>query len=318
MDVQMRHIIEAQQRLFGRVVRTPLVFSPRLSDHTGAEVWLKPEHFQLTGSFKPRGAYNKMAQLGEAARSRGVISASAGNHAQGVALAAKLLGLSALLITPVNTPETKLGGIRQYGAEVLQFGANYDEAEAEAYRLAGTSGRLFVHAFEDPDIVAGQGTVGLEMFQDQPGLNVLVVPAGGGGLIAGIGVAARAVSPEAAVVGVQSEASPAWYNAWQAGRVVDVEYQDTWAEGLLGAIGAANFVLAQRVVDRFALVSEDDIKEAMRWALDVHHWVLEGSGAVGLAYVLQHGRDEWAGQRVGVVLTGGNLDTRRLQEMLGR
>lgn len=318
MEVQLRDILDAQSRIVGRVVRTPLIFSPRLSEHTGTEIWLKPEQFQLTGSFKVRGAYNKMAQLGESAHSRGVISASAGNHAQGVALAAHFLGVSALLVTPLNTPETKLAGIRQYGAEVLQFGANYDEAEAEAYRLAETSGRIFVHAFEDPAIVAGQGTVGLEMFQDQPGLDVVAVPAGGGGLITGIGVAARAVSPGAQVLGLQSEASPAWYSAWQAGRVVDVEYQDTWAEGLLGAIGSSNFVLAQRVVDRFALVSENDIKEAMRWALDVHHWILEGSGAVALAYALKHGREEWAGQRVGVVLTGGNLDTKRLQELLER
>ena len=316
MEVQLRDIIEAHTRISGRVVRTPLIFSPRLSEHTGAEVWLKPEQFQLTGSFKVRGAYNKMAQLGAAAQSSGVISASAGNHAQGVALAARLLGLSALLVTPLNTPETKLAGIRQYGAEVLQFGANYDEAEREACRLAETSGRIFVHAFEDPAIVAGQGTVGLEMFQDQPGMDRVVVPAGGGGLITGIGVAARAVSPQAVVLGIQSEASPAWYSAWEAGQVVDVDYQDTWAEGLLGAIGPSNFVLAQRVVDGFALVSENDIKDAMRWALDVHHWVLEGSGAVALAYALKHGREEWAGQRVGVVLTGGNLDTRRLQELL--
>lgn len=316
MNVTVSEVMGAHQRIAPHIIRTPLVYSPPLSAALQAEVWFKPEHWQLTGSFKIRGALNKMLQLSAAERARGVITASAGNHAQGVALAARQLGISALVVTPESTPATKLHGIRAYGAEVRQMGAHYDEAETMAYQLAETTGRVFVHAFEDADIVAGQGTVGWEMFQDQPRLDAVLVPAGGGGLITGIGVVARALRPAAAVVGVQSEASPAWHAAFQAGAVVDVTYQDTWAEGLLGGIGRENFALATHVVDRFALVSEEQIRDAMRWALETHHWVLEGSGAVALARVLIDGPAVWKNQCLAIVLTGGNLDTARLRTLL--
>ncbi len=316
MEVLLADILAARRRIAPHIVRTPLIHSPRLSDVLEADVWLKPEQWQLTGSFKIRGALNKMMQLADDERRRGVITASAGNHAQGVALAARLLGLSALLVTPESTPQTKLDGIRQYGATVVQHGVNYDEAEVYAEHLAQESGRVFIHAFEDPAIVAGQGTVGLEMFEDVPRLDAVLVPAGGGGLITGIGVAARAVCPTTAVVGVQSEASPAWHAAFEANEVVDVEYGETWAEGLLGAIGRTNFTLARKVVDRIELVTESELKVAMRWALERHHWVLEGSGAVGLASALRGGREVWQGQRLAIVLTGGNLDTARLKSLL--
>lgn len=315
VNVELFAILRAARRLEGRIVRTPLVYSPVLSAQTGSEVWLKPENWQYTGSFKLRGALNKMAQLSDEDRRRGVITASAGNHAQGVALAGQLLGTSVLVVAPQGTPQTKMDGIRQYGADVLLEGSFYDESEAIAYERARETGRVFVHAFEDAEIVAGQGTVGLEMLEDQPDLDIILVPAGGGGLICGIGVTARAVNPDIKVVGVQSQASPAWHRAWQAGRLVEVDYQETWAEGLLGAIGAKNFELAQRVVDGFELVSEDDIRSAMHWALARHHWVLEGSGAVGLAYALSHA-PELKGRRVGIVLTGGNLDMARLGQII--
>lgn len=300
------------------VIRTPLVFSEALSEQLGAEIWLKPEQWQLTGSFKVRGALNKMLQLTPAERGRGVITASAGNHGQGVAFAAKRLGLSALVVIPEGTPETKRRGIDRYGADVQQLGANYDQAEQLAFQLAQETGRVFIHAFEDADIVAGQGTVGWEMFEDQPNLDLVYIPAGGGGLMDGIGVVARAVRPTAQIIGVQSEASPAWHAAFRAGRVVAVEYQDTWAEGLLGSIGTQNFLLAQRVVDAIHLVSEDAIQEAMAWTLKEHHWVLEGSGAVGIAAALAADPALIRGRCIAIVLSGGNLDMGRLAMVAAR
>lgn len=308
----------ASGRIAPYVVRTPLIYSPRLSEELGADMWVKPEHFQLTGSFKVRGAFNKMLQLTEGERARGIITASAGNHAQGVALAAQMLGITALIVAPDSTPATKIAGIRQYGADVTLYGAHYDEAERYAFGLAEETGRAFVHAFEDEAIVAGQGTVGLELFQDQPAIEQVFVPAGGGGLMCGIGVAARAMNSRVQVVGVQSEASPAWHAAYEAGKPVDVIYQDTWAEGLLGGIGSRNFVLARRVVDRIGLVREQDIQAAMRWALDVHHWVIEGSGAVALAWALVKGRSDLKGTKSAIVLTGGNLDIARLRWLLSQ
>lgn len=260
-----------------------------------------------------------MIGLSRDERARGVITASAGNHAQGVAWAAHALGCSALVVTPRNTPDTKLAGIARYGAEMRQVGENYDQAEAAAYELAQDTGRVFVHAFEDEAVVAGQGTVGWELFQDQPDLDTILVPAGGGGLMGGIGVVARAVSPSVQVIGVQSEASPAWRAAFDRGQVVDVDYLPTWAEGLLGAIGPGNFELAKRVVDNIDVVSEAAIQDAMAWVLSEYHWVIEGSGAVGIADLLQsQAAGFWRGRRMAVVLTGGNLDLARLRAIVAR
>lgn len=315
IDIQLQHIYEAARRLKTHIIRTPLVFSDVLSGYTQGDVWLKPEQWQLTGSFKLRGAYNKMASLSSEDRARGVITASAGNHAQGVALAGQMLGINVLVVAPMGTPGTKLEGISRYGAEVIMRGSYYDESETAAYQVAEQTGRAFVHAFEDEQVVAGQGTIGLEMLSDQPDLDLLLVPAGGGGLICGIGVVARAMNPAIEVVGVQSEASPAWHQAFRAGKIVEVEYRTTWAEGLLGGIGRKNFDWARHLVDRFVLVSEDDLKAAMYWALSTYHWVLEGSGAVALAYVLRE-REQLRDRKVGVVLTGGNVDPARLSELI--
>lgn len=201
------------------------------------------------------------------------------------------------------------------GADVIIAGDYYDDSEVIAHEQSQRTGRIFVHAFEDPKVIAGQGTVGLEMLYDHPDLDTIVVPAGGGGLICGVGIAARAINPNIEVIGIQSHASPAWYAAFQQGSVVEVEYQDTWAEGLLGSIGPKNFAIAQRVVNRFELVSEQEIRNAMRWALTTLHWIVEGSAATGLAWALFHGTS-LRNRRVGIILTGGNLDAQRLKELL--
>ena len=315
MNVGMQEILSAANRLSGRVVRTPLIHSPVLSRETGAEVWFKPENWQRTGSFKLRGAYNKMAQLSEAEKQRGVITASAGNHAQGVALAGQMLNISVMVLVPENTPKTKVDGIKSYGAEVALEGRLYDESEAIAHQRAQETGRVFIHAFEDEAIVAGQGTVGLEMLLDTPALDLMLVPAGGGGLLCGIGAAARALAPGCRVVGVQTEASPVWYESWRAGRILDVTYRETWAEGLLGGIGRQNFEMAQKVVDGFEVVQEAEVRKAMRWAVEQHHWILEGSGAAALAFALTH-PETLKGRRTGIVLTGANVDPGRIGDVL--
>lgn len=315
MNIHLADVLQAKRLLYGRIVRTPLVQSLALSEAANAEIWLKPEHWQITGSFKVRGAYCRMARLTPEERRLGVITASAGNHALGVAWSARQLAMSALVVVPESAPEAKVSGIRRLGAEITAAGAHYDDAERVARRLAQDTGRIFIHAYEDDDVAAGQGTVGLEMLEDEPQLDLLVVPSGGGGLICGVAAAAKAINPGIEVIGVQSEASPAWHAAWHAGRVVDVIYQETWAEGLLGAIGRENFAFARRVVSDFALVSERDIRRAMRWAVDHHHWIVEGSGAVGLAWALNQG-EALQNRRVGIVVTGGNLDTERLGRLV--
>lgn len=316
MHVSIEDIRDAQTLLRGKIIRTPLIPSPRLSKELGADVWFKPENWQITGSFKIRGAYTKMAPLSEADRRRGVITASAGNHAQGVALAGQLLDISTLIVAPETTPETKLEGIRQFGAEVILHGTHYDESEIYAWELASTTGRVFIHAFEDAAVVAGQGTVGLEIFEDLRNVDAILTPAGGGGLLSGIAIAARDLSPTTKIIGVQSHASPAWRAAFEAGQVVPVSYQETWAEGLLGGIGGENFALAEPLVDSIELVTEEDIKSALYWALDSHHMVLEGSAAVSLAYALYHTDDKFRGQTLVIVLTGSNIDLRRIRQLL--
>lgn len=316
MHVSIENIQDAQNLLRGKIVRTPLIPSPWLSEKLAAEVWLKPENWQTTGSFKIRGAYTKMAQLSEVDRQRGVITASAGNHAQGVALAGKLLGISTLIVAPETTPDIKLRGIRQYGAEVILYGNHYDESETYAWDLAEKTQRVFVHAFEDAVVVAGQGTVGLEICEDLGTVDTIVLPAGGGGLLCGIVVATKSLSPHTRVIGVQSEASPAWHAAFEAGQIVPVSYQETWAEGLLGGIGVQNFALAKPLVDSIELVTEEDIKGALHWALESHHMILEGSAAVSLAYALYHAADRFRGQTIVLVLTGSNIDLTRIRQVL--
>lgn len=312
VKVQLSDILRAQRDLAPGISRTPLWYSQPLSHVSECEAWLKLENYQITGSFKIRGAYTKLRHLSEGG---GVITASAGNHGQGVALAAHWLGLSAQVVVPRGTPQIKIDGILQYGAKLLVAGDNYDESEDIAHELAEKAHLTFIHAFEDDEVVAGQATLGLEMLTDQPDLEAILVPAGGGGLIAGIAALSHAINPRILVIGVQSEASPAWVKAWQAKAIVPVPYQDTWAEGLLGKVGRDNFAFVQDLVADFVLVSEEEIKRAILWALHHHHFILEGSGAVALAWLLYHGQP-LQHKKVGVVLTGANIDPERLRWLL--
>jgi threonine dehydratase len=306
----------AAERLAGQVLRTPCRQSVTLSEITGAIVWLKFENQQFTASFKERGARNRLAALDAAERARGVIAMSAGNHAQGVARHARLLGIPATIVMPRNTPHVKVKYTEAWGARVLLEGGSIEEAAASAAELAARENLVFIHPFDDPLVIAGQGTIALEMLEDAPDLECLVVPVGGGGLIAGMAVAAHAVRPEVAVVGVESELYPAAKSALDG--ISRPCGGDTLAEGIaVSTAGRNTLPLIRGHVKEILLVSETTLEQSVSLMLNVEKTLVEGAGAAGLAALLQHPR-RFAGRKVGLVLSGGNLDARLLAAILTR
>jgi threonine dehydratase len=314
----MSDILLANRFLEGRIRRTPTEKSIPLSDITGGEVFLKWENQQITGSFKIRGALNKMFSLGEEERQKGVVTASSGNHAQGIAMAASMLGVKAAVCVPGTCPETKRNAIRRLGGEWVDLrvsGRFYDDAEEAAHKLQEEEGMTYVSSFEDHWIVSGAGTTGLEMFLAEPELDQLIVPAGGGGLISGVALAARTLRPSVEIWGIQSVASQPYVVSWPKGRVVDVEYDDSLADGLTGSIPQSLLDLARRRISGFIAVTEEEIARAIAWLHREHHQVVEGAGAVGVAALLSGRLSAW-GRKVGVVISGGNIDHERLEGIL--
>jgi threonine dehydratase len=310
--VNLDDVQAAAVRIAPFVVHTPLDRSALLSELYGTDVWLKFECFQHTGSFKLRGALNAVSQLG---RSH-VVTASAGNHGLGVARAAALLGAHATVVVPETASPAKVEALRHSGAELLQIGNDYDAAESAGMRLARDRGLAFISAYNDAAVVAGGGSIAIEIFDDLPGVRTVVVPAGGGGLISGIGVAAHGLDPSAAVVGVQSEASPALHAALASGQLVTVEVKPSLADGLSGNVeaGSITFDLLRTHVREVALVTEAAIADAMRWLLVNEHILVEGSGAVGVAALLS-GKLSLQGP-LAVILTGRNVAASVLQSMV--
>ena len=306
-------VLAAARRLRGVARRTPLERSPWLSAMAGADVHLKLETQQRTGSFKLRGAYNAIASLSAEARAQGLVTASAGNHGQGVALAASLLGAAALVFVPRSAPDAKKRRIARWGAELHETDGGYDEAHHAAEAYAERSGATFVHAFSDAAVVAGQGTVGLEILQELPEVRTIVVPVGGGGLAGGVGIAARALGSGIRIVGVQTEQTRAMHASLQAGRLVSPPYGSTLCEGLSGDVDARSLALAARVVDEVRVVPEGSVRRAMRLLYEEEGIVAEGSAAVAVAAVLEGGI---GGGPVALVLTGGNVDGARLASIL--
>jgi threonine dehydratase len=304
--LSLSDIQAAAGRLQGHVLRTPCVASQTLSELTGARVYLKFENLQFTASFKERGACNKLAQLTESERRRGVVAMSAGNHAQGVAYHAQRLGLRAVIVMPRFTPGVKIERTRGFGAEVVLHGDTLEEARTHAMQLAERDKLVLVHPYDDEAIVAGQGTTALEMLADVPELDTLVVSVGGGGLIAGMAVAAKALKPGIQVVGVQTLRFPNMYNAIKQATLP--QGLSTIAEGIaVGAPGRVPQEIIERHVDDIVLVDEGDIEQAIVMLLEIEKTVAEGAGAVGLAALLCHPQ-RFAGRKVGLVLTGGNID----------
>lgn len=309
-------IRQAADRLQGQVLDTPCVESRTLSQITGAQVFLKFENLQFTASFKERGACNKLAQLDAQERARGVIAMSAGNHAQGVAYHAQRLGLRAVIVMPRFTPGVKVERTRSFGAEVVLHGDTLEEARSHALALAESQKLVFVHPYDDEAIVAGQGTVGLEMLQAVPELDTLVVAIGGGGLIAGIATAAKALKPGIQVIGVQTLRFPNMYNAVK--HTALPQGGSTIAEGIaVGVPGRVPQQLIERYVDDIMLVDEGDIEQAIVMLLEIEKTLVEGAGAAGLAAMLKEPQ-RFRGRKVGLVLGGGNIDPLLLASIIQR
>lgn len=304
-------IQKARARLTGYLRPTPLESAPGL----GANIWLKLENANRTHSFKVRGALNAMLSLSAEARAKGIVTASSGNHAQGVAYAAYLLGLPAKILMPAHTPARKVEGVRRLGAEAVLFGANYDETEAEGRRLEQNEGLTFISPYNNAWVIAGAGTVGLEILDDVPQVEQVIVPASGCGLISGVGLAVKSSSRAVEVVGVNALSAPALHNWLNNDHLPQV--WETLAEALSGEIeaGSITFELSKQVVDHCVLVSEEAIAEAMRWLMLQAGWVVEGGGAVGVAALLS-GALEHDGRPTVIVISGGNVDEGVLRRVM--
>ena len=314
--IDLQTIQQAAERLQGQVLLTPCVESRTLSQIVQAQVFLKFENLQFTASFKERGACNKLAQLSAAERARGVVAMSAGNHAQGVAYHAQRLGMRAVIVMPRFTPGVKVERTRGFGAEVVLHGDTLEQARAHAFELATAQNLSFVHPYDDDAIVAGQGTVGLEMLQAVPDLDVLVIAVGGGGLISGIATAAKALKPGIEVVGVQTVRFPAMFNAIKGTH--HPQGTSTIAEGIaVGTPGRITEALIRARVDDMLLVDEGDIEQAVLMLLEIEKTVVEGAGAAGLAALLKY-PERFRGRKVGLVLCGGNIDPLLLAAIIER
>jgi len=317
LPVDLGMVLEAGQRLAGAVRLTPLAPLPSLSERAGREVLGKLECFQVTGSFKARGALNRILTLGEEERRRGVWTASAGNHAQGVAWAAARAGCRATVVMGRSSSPLKQAKTRRLGAEVILHGNDYDDAEAWAIEQARQSGCAFVHAFEDPEVMAGQGTLVLEMAAQRARLGSIVVPVGGGGLLSGIAVAARALYPGARLVGVQSDASPAFVRALESGGPVDTPIEESIADGLTGRwAGKVTYRVIAALCDGVRPVREPEIARAMLRLLEEEGLLLEPSAAVPVAALLSGTLDDLPGP-LALVLSGGNVHPGILRRVLG-
>lgn len=316
LAVTLADIRAAAARIAGAVERTPFLHSRTLSTLTGAEVWLKFENLQFTASFKERGALNRLLALSAAERKAGVIAMSAGNHAQGVAFHAARLGIGAVIVMPRGTPNTKVKNTAVHGAEVVIEGDTLAEAAAHAHARAAREGRIFIHPYDDAAIIAGAGTLALEMLEDAPDLDALVVPVGGGGLIAGMATAAKALRPAIRVFGVESRNYCSMHQRL-AGLPLEVG-GDTIAEGIaVRDVGELPLAIVRRLVEEVLVVEEETIERAIVALIEIEKTVAEGAGATGLAALLGHGA-RFKGLKVGIPLCGGNIDTRMLAAVLMR
>ncbi len=306
----------AAQRIAGAVVRTPTLHSKTLSAITGADIWLKFENHQFTAAYKERGALNAILQLDGTQAGRGVIAASAGNHAQGLSYHGTRLGLPVTIVMPKATPTVKVMQTEAVGGKVVLHGESFEEAYAHARKLEGELGLTFVHPFDDPHVAAGQGTVALEMLEDVPELEMLVLPIGGGGLASGMGTIARDINPDIGLIGVEAQLFPSMYNLLK-GKLLPIG-GDTLAEGIaVFEPGAFTSKVLGGLLDDLVLVSEAEMETALAMLVQIEKTVVEGAGAAGLAAVLAH-RKLFAGKKVGIVLCGGNIDTRLLANVLLR
>jgi len=315
--LNLKKIQEAKTRIESVVAQTPLAYAPYLSEISGVNVYLKKENLQITGAFKIRGAYNKIASLTQDERNLGVVAASAGNHAQGVALSASLFGIKAVIVMPESTPLTKINGVKHYGAEVILAGSNYDEAYAYAVTYGKENKLTFVHPFEDEEVIAGQGTVGLEILDKCTELDAVVVPIGGGGLIAGVATAIKEINPNITVIGVSASGAPAFRESYELKKPIDSTNVRTIADGIaVRDTSPITLKYALKYVDKVLSVDDEEIASAILYLLEKQKLVVEGAGAVGVAALLHHKLDDLKGKNVAVVLSGGNMDVTLLSVII--
>ncbi|RAK59638.1 threonine ammonia-lyase [Phenylobacterium hankyongense] len=318
MTLSFDDILAAQERLKGHIERTPCRPSRTLSEITGAQVWVKFENLQFTAAYKERGALNKLLQLTEAEKKRGVIAASAGNHSQGLAYHAARLGIPVTIVMPRGTPFVKVQQTRAHGADVVIDGEGYDEASAFAMKLRDDRDMVFVHPFNDLDVMAGQGTVALEMLEDAPDLEVLPIPIGGGGLIAGMATAARHVKPDIRIVGLEPAMYPSFTAKMRGVNAGAATGGATIAEGIaVKQVGELSYAVARPMIDEVLLIEEPFFERAVALYCNVEKTVTEGAGAASLAALLAY-PERFRGKKCGLVITGGNIDTRLLASVLTR
>lgn len=315
--LNLEKIYEARERIKDVVVNTPLALAPYLSEICECEIFLKKENLQVTGAFKIRGAYNKIASLTSQQHASGVIAASAGNHAQGVALSASKFDTKAIIVMPESTPLTKVNGVKYYGAEVILHGSNYDEAYAYAREYADKHSLTFIHPFEDIKVIAGQGTVALEILEKCESLDAIIIPVGGGGLIAGMSEAIKAINPEIEVIGVSASGAPAFRESYDKKTAVDSTHVRTIADGI-AVRDTSNVTLsyALKNVDKIISVDDEEIASAILFLLEKQKIVVEGAGAVGVAALLHKKLPDIKNKKIAVVLSGGNMDVTLLSVII--
>ncbi len=309
--------MDAKARLEGIVQHTKLAFAPKLSQICGAKVYVKQENLQNTGSFKLRGAFNKISSLNQEERARGVIASSAGNHAQGVAYSAKYYGIKGVIVMPEATPLLKVMGVKELGAEAILKGNNYDEAYSYALEYAKAHNLQFIHPFADVEVIAGQGTVALEMIEDQSHLTTIVVPIGGGGLIAGIAAAYKQMLPSVRIIGVVAEGAPGMYHSYHKKEIQNTQSVRTIADGIaVRDVNPKNFEYIMESVDEVVMVDDEEIANAVLYLLENQKLVVEGAGASVVAAVLHHKFKIRENESLGLVLSGGNIDVTMLGNII--
>ena len=316
MEPDLEQIQLAQRRLKGIIPSSPLILSGSLSQALGSEIFLKLENLQETGSFKVRGAYNRLLRLGPKEKEKGVIAASAGNHAQGVAWSARKLGIGATIVMPEEVSIKKLMAVKEYGMEIILHGANYDEAHAHAAALSRETGKILIPAFDDPHVIAGQGTIGLEISNLLEKETAIVVPVGGGGLISGIALTAKSLCPDVRIIGVQADGCPSAIQSLNEHRPIAVEVRPTLADGIaIKKPGDLTFPILQRYVDEMAGVGEEGIAGAIMNLLEKVNIVVEGAGAAPLAALMDN-KVSTKAKRYVLVISGGNIETSMIDSIL--
>ena len=314
--ISFQNIVEANKKIRKFVTRTPTYYSVVFSRRTGAEVYLKLECFQPVGAFKIRGAFNKICSLSKSELKKGLVTASSGNHGLSVAYAAKIYGTKAVVVVPENAVKEKVEAIESYGAEVVKYGKDYEEAYLKALGIQEKTKMTFVHPFEDASVIAGQGTISLELLEDVPDLDTIIVPVGGGGLISGIAIAAKTLKPDIKIIGVQAEGAPAVYLSWKAGKIVEIDSVKTVADGLVARKPLElSFKIIKRYVDDILLITDQEIGEAVLALLREAHILAEPSGATSLAALLfkYHPKPK---EKVATIISGANISLDYLASLL--